>query len=374
MKYSAIGLNDGIDKGRVAGEIELTYDTLIFRYHEQEVRLNINRTTLTQGGTGNRFIYFKDRANADWTIYTDDKSILKRQEIINKTNLKEAVSKIKNSRNIFKLSVISIAALLVFLVIGFFLFRGPVIKIIAQSIPASWERELSSTMMESILVGQNVISDVSISERLNLITKPLTEGLGDSNFEFTFTIIEDSTLNAFALPGGDIVIHSGLILEADNVNEVVGVLAHEICHVTQRHHLRGLLDKVGFFVVVRTILGDASGVGAELAMAGATLESLKYSRNYENEADEAGWSLLLKSNLNPNGMIGFFKKLAEEHETVIDNEALDAIASYLSTHPDTKNRIKTLESKEKSNIDYTDIELNFEEFQEDLKDFISKEF
>jgi len=235
MKYNAIGLNEKLEKGRVAGEIELVPGTLTFKYKEQEVKLNINRTTISQGGTGNRFVYFKDRYMEEWTIYTDDKAILKRPELSANSNLKAGVSKIKTNRAWFKLSVISLAVIGVVLLLGFFLFRGPIIAKVAQSFPPAWERKLSSTMMQSIVTGNTVIDNPEITAQLQQITKPLVDGLADQMFQFSFTIIDDPSLNAFALPGGDIVIHSGLILAADNAEEVAGVLAHEISHVTQRH-------------------------------------------------------------------------------------------------------------------------------------------
>jgi len=130
-------------------------------------------------------------------------------------------------------------------------------------------------------------------------------------------------------------------------------------------------DKIGFFVVVRAILGDASGVGTELAIAGSNLESLKYSRNYETESDEIGWELLIKSDINPEGMIGFFKKLAAEDAAIIDNETFTTITNYLSTHPDTKQRIETLLAKDKPEKTYSGIGMDFDDFKEKVRSFVS---
>lgn len=362
MEYEGIALNESLPKGRRSGNIEVNDVDVIFKVDGKRIQsFPISRTEISQGGTGNRYVYLNHPDKAGWTFYTDDKSILKHEGFSRHEDHKKSVRKIKTNRRLLRLSVQGIIGLLLTAILLFYLFRGKIVESVAMSVPVTWEQEISEGMLTSATAGKNVVEDKNILSQLEKITSPLVAAVEDKDFKFSFTIVEDPTLNAYALPGGAVVIHSGLILEADNVNEVAGVLAHEISHVTRRHHVRGMVDKLGFFMLFRALLGDVGGIGAELAVYGATIESLKYSRDYELEADESGWNLMLKANLDPTGMIDFFEKLQHEHGD------MPGVATFMSTHPATGDRIKILEAKPLNGKDFDQIDINFEDFQQDIK-------
>lgn len=361
-EYEGIALHDSLPKGRKSGSIIVNDVDIVFNSEGQRLHsFTISNCEITQGGTGNRYVYFNHPEGKGWTFYTDDKSILKNPVFSRDKGHQKSVRKIKSNRRLLRLSVQAMAGLLLTMIILFFVFRGRIVESVATSIPVTWEQEISEEMLASATAGKNIVEDELILAELAKITDPLVAKVDNKDFKFSFTIIEDPTLNAYALPGGAIVIHSGLIMEADHVNEVAGVLAHEISHVTRRHHVRGMVDKVGFFMLLRALLGDIGGIGAEIAVYGATLESLKYSRDYELEADESGWNLMLKANLDPTGMIDFFHKLQHEHGD------LPGVASFMSTHPATEDRIDILEAKPLNGKDFDEIDIDFEEFQNDIK-------
>lgn len=362
-EYEGIILHDSLPKGRTSGIIEVNDVDILFKSDEKHLQsFTITNTEISQGGTGNRYVYFNHPDKQGWTFYTDDKSILKNPVFKRDISHKKSVTKIKTNRRLFWLAIQSILGLCLAVVILFFVFRGAIVESLATSIPVSWEQEISGSMLEAATTGKNIIKDEKILADLNKITQPLVNAVDNKDFKFSFTIVEDPTLNAFALPGGAVVIHSGLILEADNVNEVAGVLAHEISHVTRRHHVRGMVDKLGFFMLIRALMGDATFI-AEATAIGATLEALKYSRDYELEADESGWNLMLKANLDPTGMIDFFQKLQHEHGDMPD------AASFMSTHPATGERIEILEAKPLNGKDFDQIDIDFSEFQNDIKTY-----
>ena len=361
MKHEATILNESLNKGRKSGHMKVLDKEIEF-YDEETLILSLPLTGLkvSHGGTGNRYVYFTHEDYPGWTISTDDKKVLKHDAVKRDEGRKKSVSKIKRNRNFLKISVWSLVGVTVSIFVLFFIFRGAIVESVAQQIPPEWEQEVSGTMLESALMGNTVVEDTNIIAQLNEITSPLVANVTNKDFKFTFTIIEDESLNAYALPGGAIVIHSGLIAKANHVNEVAGVLAHEISHVTRRHHIRGIVDKLGFFVLLRAFLGDAAGIGTELALMGSSLEALRYSRDYELEADESGWELMLAANLDPNGMIAFFEQLQHEHGS------MPAEASFLSTHPATEERIEKLKAKALNKTDYTPINIDFEQFKIDL--------
>ncbi|MGM9482711.1 M48 family metallopeptidase [Roseateles sp. NT4] len=141
--------------------------------------------------------------------------------------------------------------------------------------------------------------------------------------------------NAFALPGGDIVITDELLeLLADEPDAVMTVLAHEIGHVQHRHGLRLMLRAGAVSIVASVIIGDFSAL---LASAPAVLAGNAYSRDNEREADQYGRSLARAGGADTSRMAVFFERLAEKHKATVENSPL-AIA--ISTHPADEERVR----------------------------------
>lgn len=159
----------------------------------------------------------------------------------------------------------------------------------------------------------------------------LTQG---SKYPFEFHVVRDPAVNAFAMPGGFVVMNSGLIERADSAEEVAGVLAHEVQHVERRHGLRGLVHAAGLGVGLRLVLGE---VGGSLAASWAEdLEGLRFSRTQESDADRAGVDALLRAGIDPRGMATFFRKLAQEGGKV---------PALLSSHPASEDRFAAVEAR-----------------------------
>ncbi|MBF0469805.1 MAG: M48 family metallopeptidase [Gammaproteobacteria bacterium] len=174
---------------------------------------------------------------------------------------------------------------------------------------------------------------------------------GQSDHPFHFFIVADDQINAFALPGGYIGIHRGLIIATQNVDELASVVAHEIAHITQNHLPRRIdaANRSQLPLTVAIIAAILTGQGAvtEAAIASALATSqeqqLQFSRAHEREADSIGIETLHASGYNPRGMAEFFQRLAS-HSRLYgrdDDSALD----FLQTHPVTTDRIADAESR-----------------------------
>ena len=159
----------------------------------------------------------------------------------------------------------------------------------------------------------------------------LTKG---SKYTYQWYIAEDAAINAFAIPGGYVVVNTGLIQAADSAEEVAGVLAHEVQHVELRHTLKNLVHSLGLRAALALALGDISG-GA-LGDVAATLSELKFSRDLESEADQRGLAALRQASIAPQGMVTFFSKLHKQEKGA-------APPALLSTHPASDNRMRTLQ-------------------------------
>jgi predicted Zn-dependent protease len=164
------------------------------------------------------------------------------------------------------------------------------------------------------------------------IVAQLTKG---SRYRYQVHITQDDTLNAFAMPGGIVVIHTGLIAATKRPEELAGVLAHEIQHVELRHSIRGMVKELGLRGLWSAVTGD---IGATLAgKAALEMTSLKFSRDDESEADDKGFDALVAAGIDPTGMPAFFKTMSEK--------SADAPAAFLSSHPLSVDREKELQQR-----------------------------
>lgn len=168
------------------------------------------------------------------------------------------------------------------------------------------------------------------------VIEEIGEKLGlDTPYKFKWHVADNPAVNAFAIPGGHIVVFTGLIKAAQTPEEVTGVLAHEIQHVVQRHSLKAMVHNVGWRATIAMVTGDwTGGMLGELA---TQLGVLKYGRDKEAEADMKGLVLLKKIRVDPNGMVQFFEKLAPSGKRQGDTPI-----EFLSTHPTTTERMTAL--------------------------------
>jgi len=160
----------------------------------------------------------------------------------------------------------------------------------------------------------------------------------ESGFPFSFTVVNDKSINAFALPGGPTFVHSGLLLAADNEAQVAGVLAHEISHVILRHGTNQA-SKANLLQLPALLAGAATGSNllAQLTQLGATGFLLKFSRSAESQADALGARIMAEAGYNPIEMARFFEKL--------EAEGRSRAPEFLSDHPSPGNRIKAVEEE-----------------------------
>lgn len=160
---------------------------------------------------------------------------------------------------------------------------------------------------------------------------------------FHFFPINDSSINAFALPGGFIGIHAGLILATQSESELAGVMAHEVAHVTQRHHSRQYEQSSGSIPIVAALIaamvlgGQNNEIGQAAlasAAAGAAQKQINFTRENEKEADRIGIEILINAEFNPHGMPDFFETLDKQSRNYGES-----IPEFLRTHPVNPSRI-----------------------------------
>lgn len=213
------------------------------------------------------------------------------------------------------------------------------------------ERELGEQLMRRIRASDDYLTDAETMDYLNRLGYRLVVSGSSQPFNFAFFPIREKSLNAFALPGGFIAVHTGLIVAAKNESELAGVIGHEIGHVTQRHIARTLEQNKGslamtigslLLALLAARAGGSSGGDAAMAavmgtQAALIQKQLAYSRDAEREADRVGLVTLTNAGFDPNGMQAFFERLMQANRHY-ESPSM----AYLSTHPLTSERMSDM--------------------------------
>ena len=204
--------------------------------------------------------------------------------------------------------------------------------------------------MRDIYADPQYYDDTELTNYLNNLGYHLVAASAESQRSFQFFVLKDNTLNAFALPGGYIGVHTGLIEAAQNESELAGVLGHEIAHVTQ-HHLARMIENQSngiwpsLAALAIAILASRSNPqvagGAIAAAQGISIQKqLNFSRDNEREADRIGMQIMSNAGFNPNAMATFFERL-QKYSRIYENNA----PAYLRTHPLTTERIADMQNR-----------------------------
>lgn len=221
----------------------------------------------------------------------------------------------------------------------------------ASELSAATERRIGEEIVRQIRWHEaSYLDDPEIEEYVNQLGNRLAAASDKPTQAFEFFVIKDTTLNAFALPGGYIGVHSGLIQAAQSESELASVLGHEIAHVTQRHiaQLLGKQSQAGMVMLASVLVAilaarNSSQVGQAAitaGSAGAMQAQLGYTRDYEREADRLGLQTLESAGFDVRGMPGFFERL-QRGTRLYENNA----PAYLRTHPLTYERIADMENR-----------------------------
>ncbi len=213
------------------------------------------------------------------------------------------------------------------------------------------ERRIGESIMRDIRLREpSYIDDVEVTAYLNSLAARLSAAAPEAGQSFELFALRDATLNAFALPGGYIGVHSGLILAAQSESELAGVLSHEMAHVTQKHLAR-LMGKQNQAQVAQWLAmavailaarsnSDVSQAAIVAGTAAGVQTMLNYSRDFEQEADRIGIQTLDRAGFDVRGMASFFERL-QKFGRLYENNA----PGYLRTHPLTTERIADMENR-----------------------------
>lgn len=223
---------------------------------------------------------------------------------------------------------------------------GNLIELLAQSvqnISEPQEIEIGRQLSAILLGSKPLYKDAALQAYVNNLGRWISLQSSRPNLPWTFMVLDDAGFNAFAAPGGYVFVTKGLIDAARNEAELAGVLAHEITHVVEKHHLKSL-NKTAQAALAGQVLasqvrsGIGSFVASQLLGMGKELYSKGLDRDDEYEADRKGIALATRAGLDPFGLPALLQTLASAKP---DNPHYSLV---LATHPPTQQRISSIEA------------------------------
>ena len=251
-------------------------------------------------------------------------------------DLEETAAKVRRARTSNRTVWAVVIAVIGGLALGVWFSTDVLVQWAVDRIPPEWEQRLGQSAYRDFLQQQTVIKEGASVAAVQEISSRLIDQLPKSPYTFEISVVKNDVVNAFALPGGYVIVFTGLLEQAKSGEEVAGVLSHEFNHVLERHALERIVKQLGVVTVIGIIFGDQRGLTGVMKQVGTELLSLKFGRAQETEADVTGLQLLHRARIDPAGMISFFQRLSEQEQGRVE---------WLSTHPMSAARAERLKKE-----------------------------
>lgn len=208
--------------------------------------------------------------------------------------------------------------------------------LLAPRVPIAWEESVGRSAIAYMAPPERRCGDARLGAAMDEIVRRLTASAPPSPYTLRVYVVRREVVNAHALPGGNVVVFTGLLERTRTPAELAGVIAHELQHVLRRHTTRAVIQDASTGLLLMALTGDVTGPLAYGLQTARTLGSLRYSRHAEDEADTEGMKMLLAARVDPAGMIDFFDTIGKE-----EGRSPRAL-TYFSTHPLAADRIERL--------------------------------
>jgi predicted Zn-dependent protease len=202
------------------------------------------------------------------------------------------------------------------------------------SIEEEWQ--LGQQLAQEVGRQVRLNNDPQVNAYIRQMGQRIVANTSFANLPWNFYVVDDPSINAFAIPGGHVYVHTGLIQNSDNASELAGVMAHEISHVLARHSTEQISRQYGLSILASLVLGQNPGQLAQIAAQIVGTGALaRFSREAEREADELGIRAMYEAGYDPNGMATMFEELLEHRQG-----SPGRVEQFFSTHPLTEERIR----------------------------------
>jgi Zn-dependent protease with chaperone function len=344
QSYSGCAFYPALGEEVVTGTISFNSASLFFFAQNGKIEIPLHRLQIRLDDTSQR-IYFNDPQQPAGNIFTDDLDIFQHRAFVHVAALRDQVARLSGSKNaLLKLAVVAACFFAVFLLIAIIIFSagGVTLRYLVNKVPTTYESDIGEKLVAKLKARSLLTDDPKVIAYLHAVSKELLPKKDRSKFKFEFHVVPISEPNAFAVPGGKIFVTEGALTLLTR-EELTGVLAHELTHVTRRHALRQVISTLGTYAAFKLLVqGDSAFQGA-VGDASEKLFTSGFSQTLENEADDGGWDYLVAANIDPRCLPNSLRKLEAEQSR--REKDPNAPSKLFSTHPLTAERLKRFEKK-----------------------------
>jgi predicted Zn-dependent protease len=289
-------------------------------------------------------LYLTDPAQPDLSVYTFDTRVLRLRTLLDAAQTRVQLNAMRRQSEAKRNVKITVGFLVGCVVIAMLATASVrlMVRALVSRIPPKFEQDLGDKFFAELQQEETFIQDTNLQSRIDLAVTPLLASLPTNQIQFRFHIMEMPMANAFALPGGHVVVTTGLLKLVDRPEELAGAVAHEIAHVTQKHMFRKVISDMGPALLFQLFLGGQGGLVGVVGAGSQLLMTQGFSQEYELEADAVGWNYLISAHIDPRGLTDMLRKLKTEEDK---DRFSDMEIAALRSHPATQKRIERLDAK-----------------------------
>lgn len=274
--------------------------------------------------TGNKFFIFLNKnATNYFSFFVDEPFAASLTQHLSQKNKSIAAS-------LIRLNAVPLLLLVGFLFTGVYWSVATIVPWAGlKLIKPVTETELGEKMYQSMVQGE------SVDQRRTALLQQFAKELRLSKtYPIKITVLKNKEVNAYAIPGGNIVVYTGILKAMKSGDELAALLGHEAAHINERHSLKSVLRSAATGLIVSVILNDVSGIFSIIVENAEGLRTMHFSRGIEANADEKGMQLLINNNIHPLAMKKLMQRLKENTPEIPDT------FSFMLSHPATDERIK----------------------------------
>ncbi len=364
--------SDEIEGGRASATIELSASGMVaLTSTGQRFGILYRECQLDIGGATGRMVFCRT-TDRKLTLFCEDVRFPAALDLESGGELAEQFSAVRSLRRVegirWQMWLCMMAVLSVLCLIGGYYALIAIAKASIVAVPVSVDTKIGKLALESLELEATRVTDKVIVNAVQEMVSRLEPHSELKGLTFEVRVLDSPEVNAFCLPGGKMVVYTGLLKKAKTAEQVAGVLSHEMAHAIKRHGLQRITESLGVVVAIELLIGDVGGLVAIGVELGKSAALTSYSRELETEADIVGVQLLHAAAIDPLELAGFFEMLKDE------GNDLPAAMRWLSTHPEHEARIATVrgalaklgaQEYRPLDIDWDDVQQHLKQLQDD---------
>lgn len=368
--------HDSLSDGRTGATITITRweivaepiagSTLVDGRAAGRFTMPLNRCHIEMGGASGKMIFCRNEDHS-LTIFSEERGFSKALENYSQGTITDRLNVLKkqhrSNENRYRFWLLASSVLLLIFLVGGYYGLLAAARVAVRSVPVSVDRQIGRLAMDSLEIENRLPADHPATVMTRQILEKLRPHAAIENMDFEIHVVVDDEENAFALPGGQIVVYTGLIEAVESPEELAGAIAHEMSHATLRHGLQQISQSIGFVAAIQFFVGDLGGLVALGSQI--TKESLlnSYSRAAETEADLEGARMMHAAGIDPQALADFFSRTADK------DRPLGTAMKWLDRHPSDANRVESITQFTQSlpKIEYQKLDMDLQAAKANLR-------